>query len=793
MSPRDGAERPGREAAFAAVFFFAATVLLTWPQAAHVNDALSDVGDAKLNARILEWDFHQTFADPANLYQLNFFHPARYVLAFSENLWGVALFGFPLLAAGASPLANYNVLLLAGMFFSAFSAWALARYVTRDPIASALAGLVFAFLPWRMSQLAHMQFQWAGFLALSLLFLLRYIDHGRRGDAVLFGAAFAWNALCNVHYALFGGILVVVVLGVSALQGSGDARRWRGALLAAAAGGIVFLPFALPYRTASALYGMKRYLSEVRTFSGRWTDFLSAGDRNWLYGEATLRWRGPEGDFFPGILPVLLAAVAVVGLRRRGPGAEATRAPASRPRLRAARAVDVAILVLAAALIWSRARPGLRLGPVGVGDPGRVAVWLTVFVLARLALAFPGRGRYSNLGDWFKRGPLSPRLALLLAVGLAGLLVALGANTPYYLFLFQSFGQVFRSIRAPARGIVLLHLSLAVLAASGLALLLRGRDWRTRLAWTAAALCLVVVEYRAFPLELEPTAAEAPPVYRWLAGLDLPGAVVEWPLGILYDFDYVFRQAEHGKPLVNGYSGFFPKTYLALDAALRLRPIPDSVWERMGELGASVLVYHAHEGRGFKATAYLDALDRALASGGLELVRTFAHGEGRDFVFVAAGAPWRDRLAKGAEDPAVTRGRYEDSTSTLRREVARLAPPFGAIHRPREREKVAPGFWAHGWALDDSGMAAIRVSTEAGPAGEAFLGGTWPGLAGAYPDYPEARTAGSFGFAIPGLPPGEHTLVLTLVGKDGGESVLRRRIRVIAPPSASPTPRGPGS
>ena len=48
----------------------------------------------------------QTLRDPLNLYQLNFFHPARYVLAFSENLYGVAVFGFPLLAAGASALAQ---------------------------------------------------------------------------------------------------------------------------------------------------------------------------------------------------------------------------------------------------------------------------------------------------------------------------------------------------------------------------------------------------------------------------------------------------------------------------------------------------------------------------------------------------------------------------------------------------------------------------------------------------------------------------------------------------------------
>ncbi|HWZ84778.1 MAG TPA: hypothetical protein VN032_01170, partial [Thermoanaerobaculia bacterium] len=747
MKLREGAERPGRETAWAALFFLAVTVLLTWPQAAHVNDALSDVGDAKLVARILEWDFHQTLRDPANLFQLDFFHPSRYVLAFSENLWGVALFGFPLLAGGGSPLANYNVLLLAGMFFSALSAWALARYVTGDPIAAVLAGLVFAFVPWRFSQLAHLQFQWAGFLSLSLLFLLRYLDGGRRRDAILFGAAFGWNALCNIHYAIFGGFLVALTLVVSALQGRGDARRWRGAVLAAAVGGLVFVPFALPYREASALYGMRRYMGEMLAFSGRWGDFLSAGDRNRLYGRATVRWRGAEGDFFPGILPVALAVVAIVRLRRRGEAhPDGDRLTQTGTRRVAARVLDVPIALLAIAWIWSRARPELRLGPLLIRDPGRVLVLLTIAVLLRLAVAFPAWAKSRDLADRIRRTRLDPLAALFVAIGAFGVLIALGGHTPYYRFLFQSLGSAFRVIRAPARGIVLFHLALGVFAAWGLAELVRGKSLRRRLAWTAVAVALVVVEYRAFPLALEPTEAQAPAVYRWLATADFPGAVVEWPFGLIYDFDYVFRQAQHERPLVNGFSGFFPRSYLELDAELRRRPIPDTVWARMGALDAGLLVYHAHEGRGFNASAYADAIDRALASGGLEVVRSFPHRDGLDFVFIAAGAPWRDRVMRGAGDPAGARRLYEGAVVDLRRSVARLAPPIANLHRPREGEEVAPGFWAHGWALDDSGMAAIRVSTDAGPAGEAALGGPWPGLADVFPDYPEARTGGSFGF-----------------------------------------------
>ena len=795
MIPEAGPPRRRREAVFAAIFFLAVTVLMTWPQAAHLDDALTDLWDAKLNARILQWDYHQTLHDPFRLYQLNFFHPSRDVLAFSENLWGVSLFGFPLLAAGVSPLANYNVLLLLGMFLSALAAWALAREITGDPIASVVAGLVFAFVPWRFSQLPHMQFQWAPFLCLTLLFLLRYLDGGRRSDQVLFAVAFAWNALCNVHYAFFGGILVAVTLVVAMLQGRGDRRRWIGALVAAVVGALVFLPFALPYREANALYGMKRYWGEVLVFSGRWTDFLSAGMRNRIYGPLTRSWRAPEGDFFPGIVPALLGVFALWRLPRARAAEDSAPAPASLrgPALRVVLAIlDASAAVLLAAYFWALARPGLHVGVLRLRSPGRIVVWLTIVLLIRLALAFPRRSTSRNLAGFFRRLRFDPNAVLLVVLAAVGLVFALGANTPYYGFFYQSFRSVLGAIRAPSRAIVLFHLSLAVFSAWGLALLLRGRPLRARLAGTGLALALVVVEYCAFPLDpFYPATSPAPPVYAWLARTKVPGAVVEWPFGVTYDCDYIFRQTQHDQPLVNGYSGFFPRTYTDLETALDQRPISESVFSQMGRLGAGLLVYHAHEGRGFRVLAYADLLDRMLAEGGLELVRSFPHEDGLDFVLIAAGTPGVERLREGAADPAETRSRYDDAVARQRRNVARLAPPFGGIHLPREGQRVAPGFWAHGWALDDSGIDRIEVATDEGPAGRASYGGDWPGLADVYPQYPDAHS-GAFGFPIPAVAPGEHRLILTLVAKDGGTTTLERRIRVEPPAAPSPTPRGPG-
>jgi hypothetical protein len=775
--------RGARELGLAALFFLAVTVLMTWPQIAHLGDGLTDFGDAKLVTRILHWDFRQTFRDPANLFQLNFFHPARYVLAFSENFYGVSLFGFPVLAAGAPAIVNYNLILMLGMFLSALSAWALARYVTGDPLAAAVAGLVYAFVPWRFSQLPHLQFQWGGFLCLLLLFLLRYLDEGRTRDAVLFSCALAWNGLCNLHYALFSGFLVGVTLLLYAMdRGPATRRRLRVALLAAGIGALVVLPFALPYRTAEQLYGMKRYFGEMEFYSGRWGSFLSAGDKNRLYGKMTVPWRAPEGDFFPGLVPLVLAGIAIARHRRTdAPRAKEPPTPISPARRRWARVMDVLLVVLAALWFASLAWKGLELGPLRLRDPGRVQVFLTLAVLGRLALAFPKWARHGNLSEFLRRSRVDRRLLLLLAIAVVGVVVTLGAHTPYYRFLFQSFGFVLRAIRAPARGIALFHLALAVLAAWGLASLLRRRPTAARLGLAGAAVFLLVVEYRAFPLSLYPVPAAAPPVYGWLRATDFPGAVVEWPLGFLYDFDYVFRQTAHEKPLVNGYSGFFPKAYAELATRLKQRPIPDGVWEEMGRLDASLLVYHAEEGRGIRVVEYAYALRRGLAVGEVQLIGSFPHGEGRDFAFrLTHGRRWEPPSAAPGEPQ-----RFEAAVAWLETEVARLAPPFGDVTFP---EPVSPGDWHGGWALDDSGIAEIRIASERGPEGLALLHMRMPGLFRLFPDYPEAKDdRGGFGFPIPDLPPGSHVLTFTLVAHDGVRTSLSRSV-VIAP-KRSPTAR----
>ena len=124
--------------------------------------------------------------------------------------------------------------------------------------------------------------------------------------------------------------------------------------------------------------------------------------------------------------------------------------------------------------------------------------------------------------------------------------------------------------------------------------------------------------------------------------------------------------------------------------------------------------------------------------------------------------------------------RKSESESARRTPAASEAarhPPFGYIDTPKENEAVASGSRGYGWALDDSGVASVTASLDNGPAKPAELGQSYPGVKEAYPTFPNSDKAG-FSFLMPPVAAGPHLLVVTITGKDGGKTELKRHVLV---------------
>lgn len=148
---------------------------------------------------------------------------------------------------------------------------------------------------------------------------------------------------------------------------------------------------------------------------------------------------------------------------------------------------------------------------------------------------------------------------------------------PFY-FLYQ-WVEPLRFIRAPGRAAVLVMLAIAVLAAIALA---RIRRPLARVCVCVAAVVLVGAEYAHAPLSL----ADAPrpsKAHRYMASSSVRGGVVELPTIPLADGKpipgaevrearYVSFSTVHWRPLLNGYSGFFPPTHTEMVRAMQTFP-----------------------------------------------------------------------------------------------------------------------------------------------------------------------------------------------------------------------------
>jgi hypothetical protein len=149
-------------------------------------------------------------------------------------------------------------------------------------------------------------------------------------------------------------------------------------------------------------------------------------------------------------------------------------------------------------------------------------------------------------------------------LSLAGVVLSLGPEgiRPLYAWLAEHvFG--FQAIRAPARFAIVAMLGVCVLAGVGVAR--AGLKTSVVLALTVA-MCL---EYANAPLAFVAAPPASTPVGRWLAVADGPGAVLYLPLTLDRENSlFMVQSLEHGRPIVNGYSGQRPSFYTSLVDAL---------------------------------------------------------------------------------------------------------------------------------------------------------------------------------------------------------------------------------
>lgn len=364
-------------------------LVTTWPLARRLRTTVPvDLGDSLAQAWSVAWGGHAVRAQPLHLFEGNVGWPAGPSLAFTDSLLGY----LPAALIGRGPdaaLVRYNLLFLFTFALAFAAAALLGRELGCSLGAAAVVGAAFAYAPWRLTQLNHLNVLSTGGVALALFLLLSGYRRDRPWQVLAGWLAAAWQV--SLGFALgiwFCYLLAGLALGIAVvwlLRGRPPLPRVQ--VTATVTGGIAFLlvvgVLVQPYLGVIADDpGATRSVAELASFSPPPQGFLAAGEfsRAWAAvtspARETLRW-SPEMALFPGVTTSLLA---VLGVTWRGAG--------SRVRLALALGVALTALLSLGLGFFGGAlyRPLYENLPgwSGIRTPGRLA-FLWTLLLALLA------------------------------------------------------------------------------------------------------------------------------------------------------------------------------------------------------------------------------------------------------------------------------------------------------------------------------------------------------------------------------------------------------------------------
>ena len=122
---------------------------------------------------------------------------------------------------------SLNVLFFVGFVLAGLFAYLLAFHLTRNRLASFLAGFIFAFSPIHTIQaFGHLQYINIAFIPLFLLFFIRMLEEGGRyTDAILAGASFVLLTFAgDIEQALMTMVVAFLILVYTLLRKEGRAR-----------------------------------------------------------------------------------------------------------------------------------------------------------------------------------------------------------------------------------------------------------------------------------------------------------------------------------------------------------------------------------------------------------------------------------------------------------------------------------------------------------------------------------------------------------------------------------------
>ena len=301
------------------------TLVMTYPWILHFASHTPDDGGEGSMFLWNLWHFSHSLWDGSPFETTLLAPPFKLSLIFHTYTLSRDILALPLLPVFGVVVTS-NLLTLLSFSASGLGTYLLVHDLTQDGPAAFVAGLVFAFTPYRFAHLAgHYQLITIEWLAFYAVFALRYYRQGGRINLCLAAFFALCTSLTDYYYALF---LIVwsALLAAYRLVSDGDRSKTlkRTARLAGLAL-ILCLPLiGLMVRALvqGAWVGRPAGASMLEFYSADLIGFIVPSTQHPLFGDWAgqlsqgWNWAWPEHTVYLGVLPVCMVLAASLRFKR---------------------------------------------------------------------------------------------------------------------------------------------------------------------------------------------------------------------------------------------------------------------------------------------------------------------------------------------------------------------------------------------------------------------------------------------------------------------------------------------
>jgi len=583
------------------------TLVMTYPLVFHLSDRVaSDFRDPAYTMYALSWNVRSAGNGFSPFADANIFYPHKGTLFYGDILPVESIIAAPVLVLTGNPVLAYNILFLLTFFLAGLGMYALVKNLTASRNAAFLAGLIFAFFPYRFAHISHLEILVIGWMPLCFLFIQRFFVKPTFRNLFGMAAFYVLQVGSCAYYGEFLTLFAAFMLLFFAWK-SGFwrlSRFWASMIAFGAMSGAALFPYFYAFSAIHKKMLFVRALWESEFYSAELQHYIAVPPFNAVWGWLTGRLGAQEWQLFPGLIPVFLALVWF--LRRRAGLRPLSRRAVSGAKRKAYVLWDVSNALLFIFCLYLGIFGGFEvdagLAKISAHNLKNPVLFLLLSLILRAL--FDGRIR-RRVADFFQTATTAESFYLFLMI--ASWLLSLGPVIRLlgreiiggpYLWLYNGVPG-FKNLRVPSRFAVLTMIGLSVFAGWGVQSFLgRWKTARTRNSTAAVLGVLILVEFASLPLPLVsvPFKEGIPPIYAAVRKLPKDAALVELPMPVRDSEEHqeapaVYYSIFHRQRIVNGYSGYAPPGYRVVREATEQFPSTET-FALLEGIGVSHVLVH---------------------------------------------------------------------------------------------------------------------------------------------------------------------------------------------------------